>query len=62
MWYSNRYRRHLCDMHIEDHDGRFLSEFSPEDYVDNLKRAHIDVAMLYLQAHTGLCYYPPKRA
>lgn len=60
MWYSNRYRRHLCDMHIEDHDGRFLSEFSPEEYVENLKRAHIDVAMLYLQAHTGLCYYPTK--
>lgn len=60
MWYSNRYRRHLCDMHIEDHDDRFLAQFSPEDYVENLKRAHIDVAMLYLQAHTGLCYYPTQ--
>ena len=60
MWYSDRYRRHLCDMHIEDHDDRFLAEFSPEDYVGNLKRAHIDTAMLYLQSHVGLCYYPTK--
>ena len=59
-WYENRYRRHLLDMHIEDWDERFLSEFSPETYVENLKLAHINAPMIYLQAHTGHCYWPTK--
>ena len=32
MWYKNCYRRNLVDMHIEDWDESFLSEFDPEDY------------------------------
>ena len=60
MWYSNLYRRHLCDMHIADWDDVFLSRFSPETYVENLLRAHINYAMLYFQSHAGLCYYPTK--
>ena len=60
MWYSDRYRRHLCDMHIDDWDPEFLSQFSPEEYVENLKRAKINNAMLYFQSHVGLCYYPTK--
>ena len=60
MWYENTYRRHLCDMHIDDWDESFLSEFSPEEYVSNLKRAKIKSAMIYLQSHVGLCYYPTE--
>ena len=60
MWYSNMYRRHLCDMHIDDWNESFLSEFSPEIYVENLKIAKIQNAMLYFQSHVGLCYYPTK--
>lgn len=60
MWYSNLYRRHLCDMHIDDWNPEFLSLFSPEEYVKNLTRAHINYAMLYFQSHAGLCYYPTK--
>ena len=60
MFYSNLYRRHLLDMHIEDWDPEFLSEFSPETYVENLKKARINYAMIYLQSHAGLCYYPTK--
>ncbi len=59
-WYSNIYRRHLMDMHIDDWDESFLSEFSPETYVENLKKAKINYAMLYLQSHAGLCYFPTK--
>ncbi|MBR5871491.1 MAG: alpha-L-fucosidase [Clostridia bacterium] len=59
-WYRNTYRRNLVDMHIEDWDARFLSEFSPEDYVENLRRAHIKAPMLYLQSHVGHCYWPTK--
>lgn len=60
MWYENCFRRNLVDMHIEDWDERFLSEFDPEDYVANLKRAHIGAAMLYFQSHVGHCYFPTK--
>ena len=60
MWYTNSYRRHLCDMHIDDWDDLFLSKFSPEEYVENLKIAKVQNAMLYLQSHVGLCYYPTK--
>ena len=60
MWYKKHLRRHLCDMHIDDWDPEFLSKFSPETYVENLKRAKINNAMLYFQSHVGLCYWPTK--
>ncbi len=60
MWYEKAYRRHLCDMHIDDWDEGFLSEFSPEQYLQNLKTAKIQSAMIYLQSHVGLCYYPTR--
>ena len=60
MWYKNNFKRHLCDMHIDDWDERFLSEFSPEEYYNNLKKAKIENAMLYFQSHVGLCNYPTK--
>jgi len=60
MFYSNLYRRHLLDMHIDDWDPSFMSRFSPETYVENLKRAEINYAMVYLQSHVGLCYFPTR--
>ena len=60
MWYSERYRRHLIDMHIDDWHADFLSEFSPECYVENLILARVNYAMLYLQSRAGLCYWPTK--
>ncbi len=60
MWYTNSYRRHLCDMHIDDWHEDFLAEFDPEEYYANLKRAKVSNAMLYFQSHVGLCYYPTK--
>lgn len=60
MWYSKNYRRHLCDMHIDDWNDEFLSEFSPEDYFENLKKANVQNAMLYFQSHVGLSYYPTR--
>ena len=61
-WYTKSFRRHLLDMHIADWDDRFLSEFDPETYVENLKTAQVQTAMLYLQSHVGLCYFPSKVA
>ncbi len=60
MWYTHNYRRHLCDMHIDDWNEEFLSEFDPDEYFANLKRAKVENAMLYFQSHVGLCYYPTK--
>lgn len=60
MWYETAYRRHLCDMHIEDWDEQFLSQFSPEKYVQDLITAKVQNPMIYLQSHVGLCYYPTK--
>ncbi len=60
MWYEKVYRRHLCDMHIEDWNDEFLREFSPEEYLSCLKAAHIQNAMLYFQSHVGYCYYPTE--
>ena len=59
-WYEKSRRRSLVDMHIEDCDKSFLSEFSPDKYVEYLKAANIDSAMIYLQSHVGLCHYPTK--
>ena len=59
-WYERRFRRHLLDMHIDDWSDAFLSRFSSEDYAENLALAHINMPMLYLQSHTGLCNFPTK--
>lgn len=59
-WYERRFRRHLLDMHIDDWSDEFLSRFSCEDYAENFALAHINMPMLYLQSHTGLCNFPTK--
>lgn len=60
MWYENKFRRTLLDMHIEDWDDSFLSKFSPEEYFDALKTADVNAVMIYVQSHVGLCYWPTK--
>ncbi|MDD6884282.1 MAG: alpha-L-fucosidase [Eubacteriales bacterium] len=59
-WYQKQFRRNLVDMHIEDWSPEFLSKFSPEQYVENLKIGKIGAPMLYFQSHVGLCYWPTK--
>ena len=59
-WFAKAYRRNLVDMHIEDWSEEFLSAFEPADYAANLKKAHIQAPMLYLQSHVGHCYWPSK--
>lgn len=60
MWYETSYRRHLLDMHINDNDAVYLSQFDADVYLENLKLAKLDNAMIYLQSHAGLCHYPTK--
>lgn len=62
VWHTNRFRRHLLDMHIEDWNDEFLSRFDPQTYVDNLIRAKINTPMIYFQSHVGYCYFPTRCA
>ena len=59
-WYSDKFRRQLTDMHIDDWNDEFLSRFSPLEYAENLKTARVQYAMVYLQSHLGLCYWDTK--
>jgi alpha-L-fucosidase len=59
-WYATSYRRNLVDMHIDDWDERFLSKLEPARYVELLKTARVQTAMLYANSHVGLCYWPTK--
>lgn len=61
-WYQGIYRRHLLDMHINDDKETYLFKFNIDDYLKNLKEADIQCAMIYIQAHTGLCYFKSKAA
>ncbi len=61
MWYEKSFRRHLADMHIEDWNDEFLSKFSADEYLENLLAAKVQNAMIYLQSHVGLCYFPTKK-
>ena len=60
MFYSTLYRRHLLDMHIDDWHEDFLRDFSPTVYVETLQKAKVNYAMIYLQSHVGLCYFPTE--
>ncbi|MBL7176028.1 MAG: beta-galactosidase trimerization domain-containing protein [Desulfobacteraceae bacterium] len=59
-WFQESFRRNLVDMHIEDWDERFLSEYDPEKYVEMLTTANVNTAMIYANSHVGLCYWPTK--
>ena len=55
MWYSRSFRRNLVDMHIDDWNPEFLSQFDPKAYFECLKTAHIQTPMIYIHSHVGLC-------
>ncbi|MDQ6419712.1 alpha-L-fucosidase [Paenibacillus sp. LHD-117] len=57
-WYRNSYRRNLVDMHIPDWDERFMSKFDTARYVELLKTARVDTAMVYASSCLGICYWP----
>ena len=60
MWIEGNYRRNLMDMHIDDWNPEFLSKINVEEYVEALKDAGVQAAMVKGKPHTGLCYYPTK--
>ena len=60
-WYRSSYRRNLIDMHIPDDDIRFMADFDAGRYVELLKTARVDTAMVYASSCLGLCYWPTPR-
>jgi len=58
MWIKGNYRRNLMDMHIDDWNPEFLSKINVKEYVEALKDAGVQAAMVKGKPHTGLCYYP----
>lgn len=59
-WYEKSYRRNLVDMHIDDWDESFLSRLDPRTYVELLKKAQVQSAMVYANSHVGYCSWPTK--
>ena len=59
-WYQRSYRRNLVDMHIDDWDDSFLSELDPKTYLEMLKTADVQSAMVYANSHIGYCFWPTK--
>jgi hypothetical protein len=59
-WYKKAWRRAVIDMHIPDWDPCFLSQFSPDEYVDALVRARAQSVVMTVQSHTGLFHYPTR--
>ena len=60
MWIEGNYRRNLMDMHIDDWNPEFLTRINIDEYVEALKDAGIQAAMVKGRPHTGLAYYPTK--
>lgn len=60
MWIEGNYRRNLLDMHIDDWNPEFLSKVNVDEYVEALKAAGVQAAMVKGKPHTGLCNYPTK--
>ncbi|MBM3211932.1 hypothetical protein FJZ33_06925, partial [Candidatus Poribacteria bacterium] len=59
-WYKKAYRRNVVDMHITDHDERFMAQFDPQEYVNMLTLSQVQSAVVYAHSHVGLCYFPTK--
>ena len=59
-WYQRAYRRNVIDMHIADWDQKFLSEFDAKTYVDLLRLAEVQSAVVYAHSHVGHCNFPTK--
>jgi hypothetical protein len=59
-WIESSYARLLIDNHITEGDPSFMSCFDPGAYVEKVKLAGVDAAMVYACCHNGNCYYPTR--
>ena len=59
-WFKSCYSRILIDNHITEDDPAFMAKFDLATYVEMVKKAGVDSAMVYACCHNGNCYYPTK--
>lgn len=59
-WYEKSFRRNLVDMHINDSDPVYMSQYDPVKYVENLITAEVDTAILYAGNCLGICFWPTR--
>lgn len=59
-WYKHAWRRNVVDTHIDDWDETFLSRLDPADYVQRLRDAGVESAVVYAHSHVGHSNYPTK--
>jgi hypothetical protein len=56
-WFKKSLRRNLIDMHINDIDPLFLSEFSADKYAEALSLSGVDTAVIYGGSCLGINYF-----
>ncbi len=59
-WFKKSSRRLLLDMHIDDWNPEFLSQFDPHVLVENLRLANVPALMIPANTHAGLCSWPTQ--
>jgi hypothetical protein len=57
-WFERSFRRNLVDVHIDDWDESYLSKLDPVEYVEMLRLARVQSAMVYANSHVGYCLWP----
>jgi hypothetical protein len=55
-----RYRQIHLDFHTSEHIPGIGADFDPNDFVDTLKKAHVDSITIFAKCHHGWSYYPTK--
>jgi len=53
-------RHVIIDNHVPDWHPDFMSKFDPVNYVEMLKLAKAQLAVVYCHSHAGQCFYPSK--
>ena len=59
-WYEKSYRRYILDTHIPDWKEDFLADFNPERYIELIKQAKVDTAIICSTSCLGYAYWPTK--
>ena len=59
-WYSKTFRRAVIDMHITDHDPRFMRRFDVAEYIGALVKAQAQSVVAYADSCVGLTFYPTQ--
>lgn len=55
-----RYRQVHLDFHTSEHIPNVGLNFDADQFIDSLKRAHVDSVTVFARCHHGWCYYPSK--